>query len=324
MMPAKRILVVDDESNIGRSLQMILEGEGYNVLVCQTAAEFRARAGKYRPDVCLVDVRLPDGNGIDLLQLLQVPAIMISGHGTIADAVQALRAGAFDFLEKPLARDKVLVVVKNAIETATLKRENERFRELVGEAPMMIGSSPAFKEAVEQATLVARSDARVLLTGESGTGKELLAAHIHRESPFSSEPFVKVNCAAIPSELLESELFGHEKGAFTGAVSARRGKFELADGGTIFLDEVGDLHEGSQAKRTNPACFGAGDRRDQSQSPGTRRPEQISRGLVLPLERRSGTRSIAAGTTGRHSRPRRLFLKRILRSEQFQAEDVRR
>ena len=173
---------------------------------------------------------------------------MISGHSTIADAVQALRAGAFDFLEKPLARDKVLVVVKNAIEQASLKRENERFREIVGDGPKMIGSSPVFQHTVEQATLVARSDARVLLNGESGTGKELLAAHIHRESPFSAGPFVKVNCAAIPSELLESELFGHEKGAFTGAISARRGKFELADGGTIFLDEVGDLHEGSQAK----------------------------------------------------------------------------
>src|SRR6516164_3000628 len=225
-MPAKRVLVVDDESNIGRSLQMILEGEGYNVLVCQTAAECRARAGKYRADVCLLDVRLPDGNGIELLQLLRVPAIMISGHGTIGDAVQALRAGAFDFLEKPLARDRVLVVVKNAIEQVMLKRENERFREILGEGPKMIGSSPMFGHAVEQATLVARSDARVLLSGESGTGKELLAEHIHRESPFAGGPFVKVNCAAIPADLLESELFGHEKGAFTGALAARRGKFE--------------------------------------------------------------------------------------------------
>jgi two-component system nitrogen regulation response regulator NtrX len=247
-MSSKRIAVVDDESNIGLSLQMILEGEGYSVLVCRTAAEFRSRIGKYRPDLCLLDVRLPDGNGIDLLQVLHVPAVMISGHGTIADAVQALRAGAFDFLEKPLARDRVLVVVKNAIEQAMLKRENERFREILGEGPKMIGSSPMFRHAVEQATLVARSDARVLLSGESGTGKELLAEHIHRESPFAGGPFVKVNCAAIPTELLESELFGHEKGAFTGAVAARKGKFELADGGTIFLDEVGDLHEGSQAK----------------------------------------------------------------------------
>jgi two-component system nitrogen regulation response regulator NtrX len=250
---SKRIIVVDDEPNIGLSLQMILEGEGHNVLVCKTAAQFRARIAAYRADVCLLDVRLPDGNGIDLLRFLrqgdnQLPVIMISGHGTIAHAVEAIRAGAFDFLEKPLSRDKVLVVVKNALEQASLRRENERFREIVGDGPKMIGSSAVFQHAVQQATLVAGSDARVLLTGESGTGKELLAAHIHRESPFAAGPFVKVNCAAIPTELLESELFGHERGAFTGAFSARRGKFELADGGSIFLDEVGDLHEGSQAK----------------------------------------------------------------------------
>jgi two-component system nitrogen regulation response regulator NtrX len=252
-MSSRRILIVDDEPNIGRSLHMILQGEGYSVLVCQTASEFRARILGYRADVCLLDVRLPDGSGIDLLRFLRenddrVPVVMISGHGTIADAVEAIRAGAFDFLEKPLSRDKVLVVVKNALEQGSLRRENERFREIVGEGPKMIGRSPAFRHAVEQASMVAKSDARVLLTGESGTGKELLAAHIHRESPFAPGPFVKVNCAAIPTELLESELFGHEKGAFTGAVAARRGKFELADGGTIFLDEVGDLHQSSQAK----------------------------------------------------------------------------
>src|SRR5262249_41599653 len=243
-MPSKRILILDDEPNIGLSLKMILEGEGYSVLVCQSADEFRSRLFAHRPDVCLLDVWLPDGNGIDLLRFLRenddrVPVVMISGHGTIADAVDAIRAGAFDFLEKPLARDKVLVVVKNALEQATLRRENERYREIVGDGPRMIGSSVSFQHIVEQATLVARSDARVLLMGESGTGKELLAEHIHRESPFAAGPFVKVNCAAIPTELLESELFGHEKGAFTGAVSGRRGKFELADGGTIFLDEVG-------------------------------------------------------------------------------------
>ena len=176
------------------------------------------------------------------------PAIMISGHGTIADAVEATRAGAFDFLEKPLSRDRVLLAVKNAIEQANLRQENERLRELVGGAPKMIGSTPAWTRAVEQATMAARSDARVLLIGESGTGKELLAAHIHNTSPFASGPFVKVNCAAIPTELLETELFGHEKGSFTGATASRRGKFELADGGTIFLDEVGDLHGASQAK----------------------------------------------------------------------------
>jgi two-component system nitrogen regulation response regulator NtrX len=252
-MASRRILIVDDEPNIGLSLQMILEREGYTVLIYRTAAEFRSRAFASRPDVCLVDVRLPDGNGIDLLRFLRenddrMPVVMISGHGTIADAVEAIRAGAFDFLEKPLGRDRVLVVVKNALEQAKLRRENERFREIIGDAPRMIGTSVPFQYTVQQALLVAKSDARVLLTGESGTGKELLATQIHRESPFAAGPFVKVNCAAIPTELLESELFGHEKGAFTGAVSTRRGKFELADGGTIFLDEVGDLHQASQAK----------------------------------------------------------------------------
>jgi len=204
-------------------------------------------------DLYLVDLRLADGNGIDLLRSLrqrgdETPVVMISGHGTIRDAVEATRSGAFDFLEKPLARDRVLLVVKNALERSDLQLENQRYRELVGEGPRMIGHSVVFQRAVSEATQVARADAGVLLTGESGTGKELLAERIHRESPFASRPFVKVNCAAIPTELIESELFGHEKGAFTGAAALRRGRFELADGGSIFLDEVGDLHEASQAK----------------------------------------------------------------------------
>ncbi len=249
----KRVLVVDDEKNIGVSLRMILEAVGYTVQVCRTASEFRTQAGARRADVYLLDVRLPDGNGIDLLRYLRqsddsAPVIMISGHGTIADAVEATRAGAFDFLEKPLSRDRLLLVLKNALDRAGLQQENRRLREIVGDAPQMIGGSPAFLQVVEQASLVAKSDARVLLAGESGTGKELIASHIHRLSPFASGPFVRVNCAAIPTDLIESELFGHEKGAFTGATDLRRGKFELADGGTIFLDEVGDLHEASQAK----------------------------------------------------------------------------
>jgi two-component system nitrogen regulation response regulator NtrX len=250
-MSAKRILILDDEPNIGASLRLILEHEGYAVTLARTLAEVLAM--KDPVDAMLLDVRLPDGNGIDLLRQLReqdrlAPAIMISGHGTIADAIEATRAGAYDFLEKPLSRDKVLLSLKNAIEQTSLRRENERLRELVASRTKMIGSSPAFQRVVEQATMAARSDARILITGESGTGKELLAAHIHDESPFSAGPFVKVNCAAIPSELLESELFGHDKGAFTGAISTRKGKFELADGGTILLDEVGDLHGGSQAK----------------------------------------------------------------------------
>src|SRR5580704_5753577 len=235
-MALKRILVVDDEENIGRSLRLILEREGYAVSTCASVAE--AKAQSQRADAYLVDVRLPDGSGIDLVRWMKAnafdaPILMISGHGTIADAVEATRAGAFDFLEKPLGREKVLVSLKNALEETKLREENRRLREMVGGA-RMIGGSAAFERVIEQATMAARSDARVLLAGESGTGKELLAAHIHEESPFAAGPFVKVNCAAIPTELIESELFGHEKGAFTGATSARRGKFELADGGTLF------------------------------------------------------------------------------------------
>jgi two-component system nitrogen regulation response regulator NtrX len=256
MSPQSRrhhIIVVDDEPNIGLSLRLILEGAGYRVTICESAARFQVERAAVAADLYLIDVRLPDGNGIDVLRALKqgddpTPAVMISGHATIGDAVEATRIGAFDFLEKPLGRDRVLLVVKNALDRLDLQRENQRFRELVGEAPRMIGQSPVFVRALNEAAQVARSDAGVLLTGESGTGKELLAAHIHRHSRFSARPFVKVNCAAIPTELIESELFGHEKGAFTGATTLRRGKFELADGGSIFLDEVGDLHEASQAK----------------------------------------------------------------------------
>jgi two-component system nitrogen regulation response regulator NtrX len=252
-MRKRRIVIVDDEPNIGRSLALILEGEGYGVTLCHSASQFQRERRGGRADLYLLDVRLPDGNGIELLRTLRqsddaTPVVMISGHATVRDAVDATQNGALDFLEKPLARDRVLLVVKNALERSDLQRENQRFRELVGDAPRMVGRSPAFQHALGQATQVARSDVGVLLTGESGTGKELLAAHIHRESPFAAGPFVKVNCAAIPTDLIESELFGHEKGAFTGASAMRRGKFELADGGTIFLDEVGDLHEASQAK----------------------------------------------------------------------------
>ncbi len=251
MITKKRVLIVDDEENIGRSLRLILEREGYGVSVCSSVGEGRKLAAN--ADALLLDVRLPDGSGIDLLRAIRqsdvhAPAIMISGHGTIADAIEATRAGAFDFLEKPLSREKVLLSLKHALEQTLLREENERLREMVGASPRMIGASPNFLRVVEQASMASNSDARILLMGESGTGKELLAAHIHQQSPFAAGPFVKVNCAAIPTELIESELFGHEKGSFTGATAARRGKFELADNGTLFLDEVGDLHSASQAK----------------------------------------------------------------------------
>jgi len=249
-MGTRRILIVDDEENIGRSLRMILESASMSVDVCRSAAEF---ADHEEPvDLYLLDVRLPDGNGIELLRQIRqkgsrAPVIVISGQGTIPDAVEAVRIGAYDFLEKPLGRERVLLAVRRAFEQTELREENEVLRELVA-TPRMIGDSPAFRQVVEQATLSAASDARILIVGESGTGKELLASHIHESSPFASGPFVKVNCAAVPTELMESEWFGHEKGAFSGATAARRGKFDLADGGTLFLDEVGDLHTGSQAK----------------------------------------------------------------------------
>jgi two-component system nitrogen regulation response regulator NtrX len=203
----EKLVIVDDEPNIGPSLKLILEREGYTVAVCRSGEEFRGNSAHRRADAYLLDVKLPDGNGIDLLRFLRQngsdsPVIMISGHGSIADAVEATRSGAFDFLEKPLARDRVLLVLKNAIEQATLRRENQQFREIVGDAPRMIGSSPSFVDAVEQASRVARSDARVLLLGESGTGKELLAAHIHSESPFAAVLYQRI--AYIPTEL-ESE-----------------------------------------------------------------------------------------------------------------------
>jgi two-component system, NtrC family, nitrogen regulation response regulator NtrX len=253
MTRKRHIAVVDDEPNIRLSLRLILEGEGYGVSLWESLAQFEAEQARTRADLYLIDVRLPDGSGLDILKRLRqrdeaIPIVMISGHATISDAVEATRSGAFDFLEKPLARDRVLLVVGRALERADLQRENARFKEIIGDAPRLLGRSASFLRAVEQASRVARSDVTVLLTGESGTGKELLAAYIHRESPVASGPFIKVNCAAIPNELIESELFGHEKGAFTGASSLRRGKFELADGGTIFLDEIGDLHEASQAK----------------------------------------------------------------------------
>jgi len=252
-MSTKRILILDDEENIGRSLRAILEREGYGVNLCRSVAEFRAHPDAHRADAYLLDMRLPDGNGVDLLKAVRrngvtAPTLMISGHGTIADAVEAIRAGAFDFLEKPLSRDQVLLAVKNALVLSNLRKEMERLPGRVGRTPKMIGDSPTWQRAVEEASMAARSDARVLLIGESGSGKELLGAHIHDMSAFASGPFVKVNCAAIPTELIETELFGHEKGSFTGAISTRRGKFELADRGTIFLDEVGDLHGASQAK----------------------------------------------------------------------------
>ncbi|RMH43927.1 MAG: sigma-54-dependent Fis family transcriptional regulator [Deltaproteobacteria bacterium] len=257
------VLIVDDERNIRRTLRMVLEGEGYVALEAADAAEAeRHLRGPRRIDAVLLDVKLGDDNGIDLLERMKsrgpdgahngfdpdIPVIMISGHATIEDAVQSTRIGAFDFLEKPLDRSHVVITVRNAIDRRRMALEVNRLRATVDARYEMLGTSPAMQAVRRQIAKVAPTRSRVLITGESGTGKELIARAIHRNSPVAGGEFVKVNCAAIPPELIESELFGHERGAFTGAIAKKRGLFEVADGGTLFLDEIGDMSLPAQAK----------------------------------------------------------------------------
>ena len=257
------ILIVDDEKNIRRTVRMVLEGEGYAVEEASSGEEALARLPDIAPDVLLLDVQLPGISGHDLLESLrkarapedatkQSPpepvVIMISGHGTLADAVRATKAGAYDFLEKPLDRERLLLTLRNALERRAMVREVAGLRALAEGRFEMVGQSPAMTALYAQIAKVAPTRTRVLITGESGTGKELVARAIHRESPLRDRAFIKVNCAAIPPELIESELFGHERGAFTGAAARKKGLFELADGGTIFLDEIGDMSLSAQAK----------------------------------------------------------------------------
>ena len=254
---AKTILVVDDEKNIRRTLQLVLEGEGYKVLGAESAEEgLDILASPNIPvDMAIFDVKLPGISGLDALERLKredstrdIPIIVISGHATVNDAVHAIKLGASDFFEKPLARERVLVSVKNVLETASAKRALAQVsREQLAKYEM-IGTSSPMGRIFHDIEKVAPTRAGVLITGESGTGKELIARAIHRLSPRKDEAFIKVNCAAIPRELIESELFGHERGAFTGAQARRRGFFEQAHGGTLFLDEIGDMDLVAQAK----------------------------------------------------------------------------
>jgi len=252
-MNARTVMVIDDERNIRRSLEMILSGEGYRVLCAASGQE----ALDHWPDepvhVALLDIVMPGMNGIDVLTTLRasrpdLAVIMISGHGTVQDAVKATKLGAYDFLEKPLSREKVLLVVSHALETTALSEENRDLRQKIEGRYEMIGQSRAVSHTREQVAKVAPTNGRVLILGESGTGKELIAREIHRQSRRQSGSFIKVNCAAIPEELIESELFGSDRGAFTGAVKTRDGKFLLADNGTLFLDEIGDMSLSVQAK----------------------------------------------------------------------------
>ncbi len=251
------ILIVDDEDSIRRSLAGILSDEGFTPRTAndgtQALAQLREGGGAGLPDLVLLDIAMPGRDGMDILQELgqswpDLPVVMMSGHGTIETAVRATKLGAFDFIEKPLSVDKLLLTIQHAIERAELERENHRLRAEALRAHEILGTSDPVRKLKEQIALAAPTNGWVLITGENGTGKELVARQIHLQSKRAEKPFVEVNCAAIPEELIESELFGHEKGAFTGAIAQKRGKFELAHEGTIFLDEIADMSLKTQAK----------------------------------------------------------------------------
>ncbi len=247
------ILVVDDEEGIRESLSGIFEDEGYAVLTAGSGEEALKVLKSQHPHVVLLDVWLPGMDGVDTLAKIKeirpsLPVIMISGHGNVEIAVKATRTGAYDFLEKPLSLERVLIVTHRAIEKHSLEIENRALRQDLKKRWRLIGTSQKMKKLQEQIDLAAKSNSRVLILGESGAGKELIAHILHEKSTRSEKPFVEMNCAAIPQELIESELFGHEKGSFTGAFERKKGKFELANEGTLFLDEVGDMSLTTQSK----------------------------------------------------------------------------
>jgi len=247
------VFIVDDEEGIRESLSGIFEDEGYTVQTAGTAEEALDMLKEQTPDLMFLDVWLPGIDGIQALTKIrernpELPIVMISGHGNIELAVNATRIGAYDFLEKPLSLERVLLVASRALERRTLELENKALKQDLTEKWRLIGNSPKMKQLSEQIDMAAKSNGRVLILGESGAGKELVAHILHGSSTRASKPFIEMNCAAIPQELIESELFGHEKGSFTGAFERKKGKFELADEGTLFLDEVGDMSLSTQAK----------------------------------------------------------------------------
>ena len=252
-MKKRRVLVIDDEKAIRETLSEILSDEGYAVTACESGDDGLRRFLDERFDLVFLDVWLRDGDGLSLLEaangrLAEVPVVMISGHANVETAVRAVRLGAYDFLEKPLSLDRVVLTAQKAIERRDLLAEVARFRGSRESETVLLGDSPPMRRLREEIARVAPTDARVLIMGENGTGKELVARQIHRLSQRKDSPLVEVNCAAIPEDLIESELFGHVKGSFTGASDDRRGKFEEADGATLFLDEVGDMSAKTQAK----------------------------------------------------------------------------
>ncbi|MBT4185736.1 MAG: sigma-54-dependent Fis family transcriptional regulator, partial [Gemmatimonadales bacterium] len=248
-----RLLVVDDEKGIREALVQVFEYEGHEVRAAEDGPDGLLAAAAYHPDVIFLDVKMPGMDGLDVLARLgdEAPGavvVMISGHGTIETAIDATRRGAYDFLEKPLDTDRLLVTLRRALELKGLTENIADLRSQVESRYEIVGVSYQIRQVLDRVEKVSPTEARVLVTGENGTGKELVARAIHRLSPRADEAFIEVNCAAIPTELIESALFGHMKGSFTGAVADRAGKFELADGGTLFLDEIGDMSLDAQAK----------------------------------------------------------------------------
>jgi len=247
------ILVVDDERSIRNTLKEILEYEGHTVRLAESGMEALEVLKGVQCDLIFCDIKMPGMDGIELLEnivsmSIETPVIMISGHGTIDTAVECIKKGAYDFIEKPLDLNRILITLRNATDKSTLLKETKILRKKVSKIPEIVGSAPAIVRIKEMIERVAPTEARVLITGSNGTGKELVARWLHEKSSRANMPFVEVNCAAIPGELIESELFGHEKGSFTSAIKQHKGKFEQADGGTLFLDEVGDMSLAAQAK----------------------------------------------------------------------------
>ncbi|MGQ9744988.1 MAG: sigma-54-dependent transcriptional regulator [Dissulfurimicrobium sp.] len=252
-MLKKNILIVDDEQTIREAVRGILEDEGFDVKTASDGESALENIADEPPDLVLLDIWMPGIDGLQVLKKIKqdwplLPVIMISGHGNIETAVKATKLGAYDFIEKPLSYEQLILTVQNAIKYKELQEENVLLRQKTGPVRELIGQSPAMLKLKEQIAIVGPTDAWILIQGENGTGKELVAQTIHRLSKRGHKPLVEVNCAAIPEELIESELFGHEKGAFTGATSMKRGKFDLANEGTLFLDEIGDMSLKTQAK----------------------------------------------------------------------------
>ena len=247
-----KILIIDDEAPIRRVLRDILENESYQVEDAGTGMEALQFIKEQDFDAIFCDIKMPEMDGIETLEAIRkesdVPVIMLSGHGTIETAVEAIKKGAFDFIPKPPDLNRLLITLRNALDRKNLATENKVLKKAVKTQYQMIGESAPMLEVKDMIEKVAPTNARVLITGENGTGKELVARQLHELSPRSNGAFIEVNCAAIPSELIESQLFGHEKGSFTSAIKQKKGDFELADGGTLFLDEIGDMSLSAQAK----------------------------------------------------------------------------